>query len=254
VTWRSSAQLTGQAFALGSTDRSDHLNEVYMGQLRREAATGGRPERVHLVWTVAGGGPDQHLHDYFHKNIYYATFEPAALRFRNVQGADLGRQLGRADMDRCRVALTPLARPGGEQSPAYIQLVGWLGNGRPLVLWMTFDDDLVVHDMAAVWTGSAWQTRQVATGLRILEMERLASATWRVYANRDGRPGIETYLLTSGLGWARESVVATPGEVQRAELITGRRDPARILATGASSARDVSVADGDIYVAGIPVQ
>jgi hypothetical protein len=144
VTWRSSAQLTGQAFALGSTDRSDHLNEVYVGQLRREAATGGRPERVHLVWTVAGGGPDRHLHDYFHKNIYYATFEPAALRFRNAQGADLGRQLNRTDMDRCRVALTPLTRPGGEQSPDYIQLAGWLGDGRPFVLWMTLDSNLLV--------------------------------------------------------------------------------------------------------------
>lgn len=36
------------------------------------------------------------------------------------------------------------------------------------------------------------------------------------------------------------------------QVIAGFRDPARILATGASSARDVSVADGDIYVAGTP--
>jgi BNR repeat-containing family member len=253
VTWRSSAQITGQAFALGSTDRADHLNEVYVGQLRREAATGGRPERVHLVWTIAGGGPDRHLHDYFHKNIYYATFEPAALRFRNAQGADLGRQLNRTDMDRCRVALTPLTRPGGEQSPDYVQLVGWLGDGRPFVLWMTFDDNLLVHDMASVWTGSAWQTRQVATGLQIREMERLGSTSWRVYANRVGRPDIETCLLTSGQGWTPETVISTPTEVQRIELITGWRDPARILASGISSARDVSVADGSIYVAGIPV-
>jgi hypothetical protein len=38
--------------------------------------------------------------------------------------------------------------------------------------------------------------------------------------------------------------------VQRIEVIDGYRDPARILATGASSAREVAVADGDIYVAG----
>jgi hypothetical protein len=33
-------------------------------------------------------------------------------------------------------------------------------------------------------------------------------------------------------------------------VIGGFRDPARILATGNSSAREVTVADGDIYVAG----
>ena len=46
------------------------------------------------------------------------------------------------------------------------------------------------------------------------------------------------------------STIATPGAVQRIEVIGDHRDPARILATGASSGRDVSVADGDVYVAG----
>ena len=45
-------------------------------------------------------------------------------------------------------------------------------------------------------------------------------------------------------------MLATPTPVQRIEVIGGYRDPARILATGASSARDVSTADGDVYVAG----
>ncbi|WP_020667060.1 hypothetical protein [Amycolatopsis nigrescens] len=46
-------------------------------------------------------------------------------------------------------------------------------------------------------------------------------------------------------------MIRTPKPVQRVEVITGFRDPARILATGAASDRDVSVADGDIYVAGM---
>jgi BNR repeat-containing family member len=257
ATWRSSKQLTSQAFALGTTNRTDHLNEIYMGQLRLEAAAGGRPERVHLVWTLAGGGPDQHLHDFFHKDIYYATFEPATLHFRNAAGVDLGQQLGNGDMSRCLVASTPLTRPGGEQSPDYIQLVGVLDNGRPFVVWMTFDTNLLLHNMASVWTGSAWQTRQVATGLRIRDMERVDATTWRVYANRESQPdvvepNIFTFLLASGQTWTAETTITTPRPVQRIEVITNRRDPARILATGASSARDVSVADGDVYVAGAP--
>jgi hypothetical protein len=256
VTWKNSVQLTSQSYAMGSTDRSDHLNEVYIGQLRREAAGGGRPERVHIVWTIAGGGPDQHKHDFYHKNIYYATFDPATLKFRTVAGADLGQQMSRTDMDKCRVELTPLTLPGGEQSPDYIHQVGYLGDGRPFVVWGTFDDSLLAHTMVAVWSGSAWQTREVATGLRIRDIERLSSNSWRVYANRETAhdviaPNIETYLLDSGTTWTAETTIAVPKAVQRIEVIAGAKDPARILATGASSARDVSIADGDVYVAGL---
>jgi hypothetical protein len=49
-------------------------------------------------------------------------------------------------------------------------------------------------------------------------------------------------------------VIETPREAQRIELIEGFRDPARILATGSSSSRDVTVADGDIHVIGITGQ
>jgi hypothetical protein len=47
-----------------------------------------------------------------------------------------------------------------------------------------------------------------------------------------------------------ERTLATSQPVQRIEVIGGHREPAHILATGSSSARDVSVADGDIFVAG----
>jgi hypothetical protein len=82
-------------------------------------------------------------------------------------------------------------------------------------------------------------------------MEPAGPHAWRVYATVEGAPsGISTYLLC-GTSWRPETTIATPKPVQRIELITNFRDPARILATGASSARDVSVADGDIYVGGV---
>jgi hypothetical protein len=39
-------------------------------------------------------------------------------------------------------------------------------------------------------------------------------------------------------------------EVQRIELITGAHERVRVLVTGNSSGRAVSIADGDVYVAG----
>ena len=96
-----------------------------------------------------------------------------------------------------------------------------------------------------------WRRREVATGVRVRDMERLDATTWRVYGTDDaGTPGITTYRLSGGIEWRTESVIATPEAVQRIEVIADHRDPARILATGASSDRDVSVADGDVYVAG----
>jgi hypothetical protein len=63
-------------------------------------------------------------------------------------------------------------------------------------------------------------------------------------------PNIETYRLTLGSNLQHESTIVTPTPIQRIEVIGGYRDPARILVSGNSTARDVTTADGDIYVAG----
>jgi hypothetical protein len=260
-TWQSSTQLIGAPYALGSTDRADHLNEVYIGQLRYDPGGPGMRERVHLVWTLAGGGPDQHVHDYFHKDIHYASFDPRTLHFHAPGGHDLGLRLTDEEQERdCKVAVTPLVRPAGQKSPDYIQLVGTVRGGRPFVVWSAADDDGVWHGFASLWTGRGWRTTEIATGLRFREMEPAGPGTWRVYTTRDGLPDIATYLLPpaqlrpvpggQGHGWQPESVIRTPKPVQRIELIDGFRDPARALATGASSARDVSIADGDVHVVG----
>jgi hypothetical protein len=91
----------------------------------------------------------------------------------------------------------------------------------------------------------------VATGLRTREIERLGPNSWRVYANREGTPNVQTFLLDNGQSWTAESTITTAKEIQRIEVIAGFRDPARVLISGASSDRDVAVADGDIYVAGL---
>ena len=138
------------------------------------------------------------------------------------------------------------------RTPDYIQLVGDVVFDHPFVVWMELGTDGLVHDHAAIWTGTGWQAAVLGTGLRVRDMEPVDPFTWRVYATVDAPvppPGIVTYLLR-GTSWAYESAIPTAGAVQRIELIGGYRPPARILATGNSSARDVAVADGDVYVAG----
>jgi hypothetical protein len=247
-TWQGSEELTGQPFALGSTSRADHMDEIYIGQARYDR----RANRIHLVYTLAGGGPGQHVHDHFHRNIYHASFDPETLTFSSAAGRDLGTQVDDAEQERyLEVVETPLVRPASLKSPDYIQQVGWLPGGAPFVLWFEFDETGTALNRLAVWNGRRWVPRQVATGLRTREVEPVLPGVWRAYATRDDQPSIETFLVIAGRIWRPETVIATPKPVQRIETVTSFADPIRILATGASSARDVAIADGDIYVAGL---
>ena len=46
-------------------------------------------------------------------------------------------------------------------------------------------------------------------------------------------------------------MIPTAKPVQRVEVVANFRDPARAIFSGASSQRDVAIADGDISVAGL---
>ncbi|MFD9734288.1 BNR-4 repeat-containing protein [Umezawaea sp. NPDC059074] len=246
-TWKTSQELTGNKFALGSDTRTDNMNETYFGQIRQE------PDgRVRIVYTLAGGGPEGHLHDRYHRNIYYTWFNPKNLHFYSASGRDLGTQVDDADQEKyLKVIETPLTLPNAVKSPDYIQLVGTT-LGQPFLLWFSGDEAKgPLHNYLSWWNGFKWQTKEVARGLRVREMEPLNFATWRVYATEDGKPNVNTYKVTLGRTWEAETVIPTAKPVQRIELIKDFRDPVRVLLSGASSAREVAVADGDISVAGI---
>jgi hypothetical protein len=72
-TWQSSGELTGDTWNIAPQGRPDNMNEIYIGQLRHEPARFGRPERVAIVYTLAGGGPEGKLHDRYHKNTIGTT-------------------------------------------------------------------------------------------------------------------------------------------------------------------------------------
>jgi hypothetical protein len=250
-TWKSSEALTGDKWNIAPQDRPDNMNEVYVGQLRVEPARWGRPERVAMVYTLAGGGPEGHYHDRYHKNIYYTYFTPRDLHFHAADGRDLGTKIDNAEQDQyLKVAETKLQTPN-PRSPDYISLVGDVFDHRPLVVWMGLDTAGVLHDYAGVYTPSGWRSVEIGTGIRVRDMEKVDDKTWRIYATIEGSlTGVSTYQLYAGAFLSEESVIATPKQVQRIEVIGGYRDPARVLMSGNSSERDVAIADGDIYVAG----
>jgi hypothetical protein len=247
LTWQSSTELTGDRWCVAPLDRPDNLNEIYLGQLRH-----GPGDRIAMVWTLAGGGPEGHLHDRYHRNIYYATFSPADLRFRSADGHDLGTTVDDADQERYLKVATTEPQAVNPRSPDYISLVGsTLGGRAPFVVWMQLDADARVHTHSAVHLpGLGWRRTELGTGARVRDMEPAGDLSWRVYATPDpATTGVDTYRLIPGVSWRRESSLATPQPIQRIEVIGGHRPPARLLLTGASSAREVTVADGDVYVA-----
>ena len=253
LTWQSSAELTGERWAIAPLDRPDNMNEIYIGQLRHESATLLHGERVAIVYTLAGGGPEGHLHDRYQRNIYYTFFTPRDRHFHAAGGRDLGTRIDDAEQERyLKVAETPL-QAVNPRSPDYISLVGTTAGALPLVVWMQLDPAGGVHDHAAVWSPlTGWRAREVAAGARVRDMEPDGPLSWRVYTTpADGTTGIGVARLTAGLTWTATATVATPQPVQRIEVIAGHRDPARILVTGASSAREVTVADGDVSTAGL---
>lgn len=244
-TWQSSASLTGDRWAIAPTTRTDNMNEIYVGQLRYAAG------RIQFVYTLAGGGPEGHLHDRYHKNIYYVTFSPSDLHFRSAAGHDLGTSIDDAEQEQfLKVAETAL-QTTNPRSPDYISLVG-TSLGKPFVVWMGLDTAGVLHTHAAAYRAGRWTTVDAPDGVRVRDMEPVSGDTWRVYATAEsGATGIATYKVKPGRSWTAETTIPTPKAVQRIEVVTGGRDPVRILATGASSDRDVAIADGDIYVAGL---
>jgi hypothetical protein len=246
-TWKTSTDLTGDRFAIGSTARADNMNEIYIGQLRQEDNG-----RVRIVYTLAGGGPEGNKHDRYHRNIYYTWFDPQNRHFYSASGKDLGTQIDDADQEKhLKVAETPLTLPNNVKSPDYIQQVGTT-LGQPFLLWFMGDEaGGPLRNYLSTWNGRSWETKEVARGLRTREVEKVDLFTWRVYATEDGKPNVNTYLVRLGRFWSPETVIPTAKPVQRVEIVENFRDPARAIFSGASSNRDVAIADGDIYVAGV---
>lgn len=243
-TWTHSRDLTGGApYVIGSTGRPDNHNEVYIGEI---TASGGR---FHLVWTIAGGGPGVHDHDRYHRNLYYAAFQPSDRHFYSVTGADLGPAIdGDAMESHTKVLHTELQRAKPlTRDIGYTHLVGVMAGGRPVLPFHRQDGDTTVVNVAR-WTGRTWQVESVHREGTLLEMERLTPNRFRVYTKAP--EGVATFRLDKH--WRSEAVVPTPTAIQRAAVIPNHREPARVVLTGQTSTANQQLADGDVFVLGVP--
>ncbi|CAB9519933.1 Glycosyl transferase family 2 [Seminavis robusta] len=135
-----------------------NLNEIYADCPRYEPAQAGLPERFAMGWTLAGGGPTKHEHNFYHKNAYFAYFYPATDDFVSASGANLGSAIEYDDLELCLVLDSgPLDMTDPKAVDYYFAPSFVDDNHFPIVTY-NFNRTL----KSATWTGEEWSHSVIA--------------------------------------------------------------------------------------------
>jgi hypothetical protein len=256
-TWQSSKSVAGD-IAVGSWGLKDNFNEIYLGQVRLEASSGSRPERLHLVWTRSGGGPKgPNNHAAYLKDVYYAYFQPSNKHFYSVTGEDLGTNIDVPEMvAKARVEDTGIPGSSGYENRAvsFLQLVHYDDQGRPILAYALSNQDGTNLLRTQRWTNSAWQSTDIRSGFD----ERVWTGGTPLAIERKGASSFTLYLTTSdiytytthdaGATWQACEVLYHPqgsGGFGRLAMIENYKQPVQLLlfeyAPNASANRQTEV-------------
>jgi hypothetical protein len=194
--------------------RTDNLTEIYNGKISYEPAHGDQKAKIHLSWTLAGGGPGKHEHDAFTRNIYYAYIDPTNDHLYSIAGKDLGTTIDDAEGEAdCKALDTGCSNC--DHQTGYQISVHYNDDGKPLILFGHFKDGLT----AVRWGGTAW-TKTVVTpalgeprdinkiGPRSFQAFRGMGNTCQVFRTTD-----------AGATWKQEATITAPHPVGRCHVI-----------------------------------
>ncbi|MFE0146933.1 BNR-4 repeat-containing protein [Nonomuraea sp. NPDC059007] len=243
VTWKSSGELTGHPYILGS-ERADNMDEVYVAEMTEY---GGR---FHMLWTMAGGGkPDVHGHGTQIHDVFYAVFDPATRHFSTVTGEDLGTQLDQAEMlDKAIVWRSNRELLHGTGFTHSVQV---MADGKPVIV---FYDNQTGGQRAWLtagrWNGRSWDFTRLTQEYGLLDSEKTGPHTLRVYTTRGSEPGITAFTLDRGRNWRQGQYIWTDTKLQKGNVIEGGKDPVRMLAETNTGTQDQTVQTGNVYAVG----
>ena len=246
ISWKSSAELTGERIALGSWDRSDNLDEIYVGQIRYQQRGGLVPERIHLVWTIAGGGREGPRHNRYHKNVYYSYFQPSNKHFYCADWRDLGQSISKTDMEYCLVEDTGPPSSRAPHAVGYVQLVHYTKGTSPLLVYPLETSEGNVTRVAR-WERSSWVYSDIDIDGSPMDIERLSADTFTLYLGKGEIRVLNT--RNGGTSWQLESSFSLPTNKGLGNLyvVDNFRDPARLLITETTSRL---TPDADIFLVG----
>jgi hypothetical protein len=204
---------TASEVVLGSDDRPDNVTEIYIGQTRYERGV------FPIAWTLAGGGPEGNKHDRYHRDVYYASFDPRTARFdrrdsvsrRRAGTVAFGARREPAAADALAV---DLARPA--VTDEVVHRVAVDGDLAVAVGALGVPEDLGVDARGVDLAGRLDQQRQPDRGafavaarprrprrVPVEPIEGTAGGVGQVGADRAGRGGVEVEDAAAGrrLGW-----------------------------------------------------
>lgn len=139
-------------------ERNDGLNEIYMGKVVYEPTHDGIDERIHFVWTIAGG-PEATDHNNYRRNAYHAYLKPSNDHLYSADGIDLGALIDEFESeDHCVVYDTgaPDYNQDEHATSKLTPLVLWDENGKITVHHNTEDWEGNRSSIASNWDGFSW--------------------------------------------------------------------------------------------------
>jgi BNR repeat-containing family member len=233
--------------------RNDNLTEIYNGKISYQPAHGTQKAKIHLAWTLAGGGSaGHHEHDAFTRNIYYAYLDPSNDHLYSIKGDDLGTTIDDMESEtRARVLDTGCSNCAHQTG--YQISVNYLDDGTPLILFGHYQNGLT----SVRWDGSAWVSKVVTPGLgepreinkigpRSFQAMRTTGNTCLVYRTVDG-----------GATWAMEATITAPHPVGRCHVLTNAHPDVKLFmeqnpdsGTGGTSTAKVTAGFVPTYVPG----
>jgi hypothetical protein len=217
--------------------RSDNLTEIYNGKVSYEPAHDGRKAKIHLAWTLAGGGPGQHAHATYGRNVYYAYLDPSNDHMAGADGVDLGTTINNTEMEQhCKVLDTGCSNCGHQ---AALQVSAhYLDNGNPIVIYSHLNNGL----SSSVWNGSSWVKRVITTGEgEPRELFKFGPQHFKAF--RSTGTSCEYFRSTDGgLSWALEGTVTPPHSVDRCYVIDHHHPDVKLFMEDRADNGDTSVA------------
>ena len=113
-----------------NTDAGEEgIEEVYLGKIAHEAAHDAIPEKLHMIWTMAGGS----IHNEFHEDIHYAYFKFSDDHFYAADDTDLGVAIDDSELE----ANTKVVDTGAadDKDTPYINFVDYKSDGTPIIVY-----------------------------------------------------------------------------------------------------------------------
>jgi hypothetical protein len=217
--------------------RPDNLTEIYNGKISYQPAQGDRKAKIHIAWTLAGGGPGGHEHDAYTRNIYYAYLDPTNDQLYDINGKDLGTSIDNAEGEMSCKALDTGCSNCAHQTGYQIS-VSYNDDGTPLILFGHFMNGLTaVRREAAAWqakvvTPQTGEPRDInRIGPRSFQAFRSAGSTCVVHRTTDG-----------GATWRMEATIAAPHPVGRCHVIENHHPDVKIFMEQNTPGGDTSTA------------